>query len=218
MRIIIDAYNVIRTNPESKHIEDQQGNLQARSWLLNMCRDAIRSGEEWVLVFDGAGIAEAEKINNGSLAMRYSAPRTADEVIRELGEDTTALKIPARIISSDSEVQVSGCEQQDSASFIEFVKKRKVKGERPKAPSKKDIAETILKTLAEKRHIAAGNISNNLKDALVELISYLYARSLTAQKMAREIEKYLRERMPVQPTPDNQKQVFRTIKGCLETF
>ena len=218
MRIIIDAYNVIRTNPESKRIEDQQGNLQARSWLMNMCRDTVRSGEEWILVFDGAGMTEAEKINNGSLSVRYSAPRTADEVIRELGEDTTALKIPARIVSSDNEVQVSGCEQQDSTLFIEFAKKRKAKAERPKSPSKKDIADNILKTLLEKRHIAAGKISNNLKDALVELISYLYARDLNSQKMAREIEKYLRERMPVQPNPDNQKQVFRTIKGCLETF
>ncbi len=163
MRIIIDAYNVIRTNPESKRIEDQQGNLQAREWLLNLCRDAVRNGEEWILVFDGAGAAAAEKINAGSLMVRYSAPRTADEVIRELGEDARALKIPARIISSDREVQVSGCEQQDSASFLEFLKKRKVKGERPKAPSKKDIAEKILKTLADKKHAAAGNISNNLQ-------------------------------------------------------
>ena len=218
MRIIIDAYNVIRTNPESKRIEEQQGNLQAREWLLNMCRDAVRTGEEWVLVFDGAGMTAAEKINSGSLVVRYSAPRTADEVIRELGEDATALKIPARIISSDGEVQVSGCEQQDSVSFIEFVKKRKVKGERPKAPSKRDIAEKILKTLAERRHVAAGNVSNNLKDGLIELISYLCARELTAQKMAREIEKYLRERLPIQPTPDHQKEVFRTIRQCLESF
>ena len=218
MRIIIDAYNVIRTNPESKRIEDQQGNLQAREWLLNICRDAVRTGEEWILVFDGAGAAAAEKINNGSLMVRYSAPRTADEVIRDLGEDATALKIPARIISSDSEVQVSGCEQMDSASFLEFLKKRKVKNERPKAPSKKDIAEKILKTLAEKRHIAVDKVSNNLKDALVELISYLYARELTSQKMAREIEKHLRDRMPIQPIPDPQKEVFRTIRQCLESF
>jgi predicted RNA-binding protein with PIN domain len=218
MRIIIDAYNVIRTNPESKRIEDQQGNLQARSWLVNMCKDAVRNGEEWVLVFDGAGAAAAEQTNAGNLVVRYSAPRTADEVIRELGEDARALKIPARIISSDSEVQVSGCEQQDSASFLEFLKKRKAKGERPKAPSKKDIAEKILKTLADKKHAAAGNISNNLKDGLIELISYLYARELTAQKMAREIEKYLRERIPVQPTPDLQKEVFRTIRQSLESF
>ena len=218
MRIIIDAYNVIRTNPESKRIEDQQGNLQARSWLVNMCKDAVRNGEEWILVFDGAGAAAAEQTNAGSLMVLYSAPRTADEVIRELGEDARALKIPARIISSDSEVQVSGCEQQDSASFLEFLKKRKEKGERPKAPSKKDIAEKILKTLADKKHAAAGNISNNLKNGLVELISYLYARELTAQKMAREIEKYLRERIPMQPTPDLQKEVFRTIRQSLESF
>jgi predicted RNA-binding protein with PIN domain len=218
MRIIIDAYNVIRTNPESKRIEEQQGNLQAREWLLNLCRDAVRNGEEWILVFDGAGAAAAEKLNGGSLMVRYSAPRTADEAIRERGEDARALKIPARIVSSDSEVQVSGCEQQDSASFLEFLKKRKAKGERPKAPSKKDIAEKILKTLADKKHAAAGNISNNLQNLLVELISYLYARELTAQKMGREIEKYLRERIPMQPTPDLQKEVFRAIRQSLELF
>jgi predicted RNA-binding protein with PIN domain len=218
MRIIIDAYNVIRTNPESKRIEDQQGNLPAREWLLNMCRDAVRKDEEWMLIFDGAGAAAAEQTNAGSLMVRYAAPRTADEFIREMGEDARALQIPARIISSDSEVQVSGCEQQDSASFLEFLKKRKAKGARPKAPSKKDIAEKILKTLADKKHAAAGNISNNLQNSLVELISYLYARELTAQKMAREIEKYLRERIPMQPTPDLQKEVFRAIRQSLELF
>lgn len=129
MRIIIDAYNVISTNPEGKHIEDRQGNLQAREWLFNMCRDAVRKDEEWMLIFDGAGAAAAEQVHAGSLMVRYAAPRLADEVIRELGEDAQALKIPARIISSDNEVQVSGCEQMDSASFIEFVKKRKVKNQ-----------------------------------------------------------------------------------------
>ena len=218
MRIIIDAYNVIRTNPEGKHIEDLQGNLQAREWLFNMCRDAVRKDEEWILVFDGAGTSVAEELNVGSLMVRYSAPQTADEIVRELGENARALKIPTRIISSDSEVQVAGCEQQDSASFLEFLKKRKVKGERPKSPSKKDIAENILKTLAERKHIAAGSVSNTLKDGLVELISYLYARNITAQKMSREIEKCLRERIAVQPTPDNQKAVFRTIKKSLESF
>ena len=147
MRIIIDAYNVIRTNPESKRIEEQQGNLQARSWLVNMCRDAVRNGEEWVLVFDGAGEAAAEKINAGSLMVRYSAPRTADEVIRELGEDARALKIPARIISSDSEVQVSGCEQRTAYHFWSFLKreKQKVNGQRP--PQKKTLLKKYLKPL-----------------------------------------------------------------------
>ena len=75
-----------------------------------------------------------------------------------------------------------------------------------------------MKTLAKKRHIAADKVSNNLKDALIELISYLYARELTPQKMAREIEKHLREHLPVKPSPDPQKEVFRTIRQCLESF
>jgi len=36
--------------------------------------------------------------------------------------------------------------------------------------------------------------------------------------MAREIEKHLREHLPVKPSPDHQKEVFRTIRQCLESF
>ncbi len=124
MRIIIDAYNIIRTNPESKGIEEVHGNQKARDWLIDLCRGVLRNGEEWILVFDGDGAAAVESMGGGSLVVRYSAPRSADEVIRECGEDAVALHIPARIVSSDREVQVQGCDRQDSASFIDFVTKK----------------------------------------------------------------------------------------------
>jgi len=138
---------------------------------------------------DGAGAAQQSRQNAGSLMVRYAAPRTADEVIRELEEECAGVTNSRAHYFIDSEVQVSGCEQQDSASFLEFLKK-KSKGARPKAPSKKDIAEKILKTLADKKHAAAATSQTTLKDGVVELISFIwYAMKLNAQKMAREIEK-----------------------------
>jgi predicted RNA-binding protein with PIN domain len=216
MRIIIDAYNVIRTNHEGKFIENTQGNQSARDWFINLCRDAIREGEEWVIVFDGAGDTVAEKLNGGILTVCYSYPRTADEVIREGGEHAVALKISARLVSSDNEVRVAGCEQQDSASFIAFVKKRREKGTKPKAPSKKALGENVLEALAAKGHIAGSRISSVLKDDLIELIFYLVSTKKSSQKMAREIEKFLREGIPITPNPDPQKEVFRIIKQALE--
>ncbi len=218
MRVIIDAYNVIRTNPAGKLIEEKQGNRCARDWLQNLCRSAVRDGEEWILVFDGNGTTAAEPVNRGSLVVRYSHPLTADEVIRELGEDALALSIPARIVSSDSEVQVPGCEQQDSPSFLEFVIRRKNKPPKTKTPSKAELADRIIKTLLEKGAVAAGTpISYQVKDGLVQLISYLYSRRQNPQKMAREIEEYLRARLPMKPNPDPQKEIFRTIKQILES-
>lgn len=218
MRFIIDAYNVIRTNPEGKQIESRQGNLPARAWLIDLCRAAVRNGEKWIVVFDGDGTAAAEQLHGGTLEVRYAAPHTADEVVRQLGEDAIALKQEARIVSSDGEVQVSGCEHMDSPSFVAFLKKRKAKGERPKTPSKKDLGENILAALAEKRCVTGSAVANTLKDDFIALISYLFARKLAPQKMAREIEKYLRERLPLQPNPDPQKEVFRIIKSCIEAL
>ncbi len=217
MRYIIDAYNIIRTNPESKQLEDRQGNLTARTWLVDLCRAAVRNGEEWFVVFDGDGTASAEQVHGGTLTVRYAAPKTADEVVRELGEDATAQKKPACIVSSDGEVRVSGCQHQDSLSFMVFLKKRKAKGERPRSPSKKELGEHILAMLEEKSCIPGRLVTNKVKDDFIAHISYLSARKLTPQKMAREIEKYLRDRLPLQPTPDPQKTVLRTIKNCLES-
>ncbi len=55
-----------------------------------------------------------------------------------------------------------------------------------------------------------------LKDDLIELISYLVSTKKSSQKMAREIEKFLREGIPITPNPDPQKEVFRIIKQALE--
>lgn len=215
MRIIVDAYNVIRTNPASNRIEAVQGNQRARDWLISACRAAVASGEDWVLVFDGDGDAAAIAAGGGRLAVRFSAPRTADEVIRECGEDAVALNIPARIVSSDREVQVTGCDRQDSASFIDFIAKRSAAPQRLKAPSKAERAERIVKALQEQGAVSAGTrVDRRLKDELVELISYLCARKLPPQKMARDIEKFLRDRLALKPDP--QKEVFRTIKKVLE--
>jgi predicted RNA-binding protein with PIN domain len=214
MRIIIDAYNVIRTNPASKRVETEQGNQQARDWLISVCRAAVGSGEEWVLVFDGDGDTAMVAAGGGSLAVRFSAPRSADEVIRECGEDAVALHMPARIVSSDREVQVQGCDRQDSASFIDFVAKKTAALQRPRTPSKAERAEKIIKALQGQGAISAGErVDRRFQDELVELISYLSARKLPAQKMARDIEKFLRDRMALQPDP--QKEVFRTIKKVL---
>jgi predicted RNA-binding protein with PIN domain len=215
MRIIIDAYNVIRTNPESKRIEAVQGNQKARDWLISACRAAVGNGEEWVLVFDGDGDAAVEAAGGGSLAVRFSAPRTADEVIRECGEDAVALHIPARIVSSDREVQVTGCDRRDSASFIDYIAKRTIAPQRPKAPSKAGWAEKIIQALRERGAFPPGaRVDRRFQDELVEIISYLCARKLPPQKMARDIEKFLRDRLALRPDP--QKEIFRTLKKILE--
>lgn len=215
MRIIIDAYNVIRTNPGGKRIEEVHGNQKAREWLISLCRNSLGNGEEWVLVFDGDGVAAIESVAGAILAVRFSAPRSADEVIREYGEDAVALHIPARIVSSDREVQVPGCDRQDSASFIDFIAKRNAAPQRPKAPSKPDRAEKIIKALQDIGAVRPGaGLDRRFKDELMELLSYLYTRKIAPQKMARDIEKFLRERLALQPDP--QKEVFRAIKKVLE--
>jgi len=215
MRIIIDAYNVIRTNPAGKRIEQMQGNQKAREWLISECRKSLGSGEEWVLVFDGDGVAAVESMAGATMAVRFSAPRSADEVIRECGEDAVAMQIPARIVSSDREVQVPGCGRQDSAAFLDFVAKRTSKPPRQKVFSKAERAEKIIKALQDHGTLCPGTrFDRRLQDELVELISYLYARKISPQKMARDIEKFLRDHLGLKPDP--QKKALRAIKQALE--
>jgi hypothetical protein len=215
MRIIIDAYNVIRTNPGGKCIEEAQGSLKARQWLIDLCRKSLRSGEEWVLVFDGDGDAAVETAAGAALTVRFSAPRTADEVVREYGDDAVALHIPARIVSSDRDVQVPGCERQDSTAFLDFATKRASAPPRLKTPSKAECAEKIIQALqAVGAALPGAAQGRRFRDELEELLSYFYARKMPPQKMARDTEKFLRDRLGLKPDPH--KVLFRALKQVLE--
>lgn len=217
-RIIIDAYNFIRTNPLGAKIEETKGHLSAKEWLVSLCKDALKDGEELLLVFDGSGEPSAEEIRGGTIFVRYSSPCTADEIVRESAENALAMKIKSLIVSSDNEVRVLGSDFQDCRSFFDYLIR-----EKNRTPKENGFSETIqvnnlLKYLTVKGHIQPDTfIEPNTGKSIAHLLRYLSIRTQKPQKIAREVEKLLRNSVVLKPDPDPQKKVFRSIKLFFDT-
>ena len=216
-RIIIDGYNVIRTNPSGSRIELASGNAAARQWLVDLCRRAMMPGEQWHIVFDGDGSGEAADSPGAQLCVRFAAPRTADALIRDMAFDAAATGSDCLIVSSDREVRHEGCAFQDSAGFYDYL--LRCGGKQGAAPpdAAPEIIDKLLAYLAECGHIKKGEfISAALRDALNQLLRYFAAEKVKPQKIARDVEQMLREGMRITPEPDTEKAVFRNIKHFFE--
>ena len=216
-RIIIDGYNVIRTNPSGSRIEQAGGGAAARQWLVDLCRRAMTAGEQWHIVFDGDGTGEAFDSAGVLLTVRFAAPLTADALIRDMAFDAAATGSDCLIVSSDGEVRAEGCALQDSGVFYDSLLRcagKKGAGSIDTAP---EIIDKLLAYLAECGHIKKGVfISAELRAALKEFFRYFAAEKVKPQKIARDVEQLLREGMRLIPEPDTEKTVFRNIKYFFE--
>lgn len=216
-RIIIDGYNVIRTNPSGERIERTGGGAAARQWLVALCRRAMAPGEQWFVVFDGDGTGQALDSGGAQLTVRFAAPASADALIRDMARDSLAAGPGCLIASSDGEVRVDGCAVQDSAAFYDFLLRRGAKKNRAPDSGAADTAEKLLAYLAKCGHIQAGAfIPAGLREGLRELLRYVAAERVRPQKIARDAERLLREGLRLSPDPDTEKAVFRTIKHFFE--
>lgn len=216
-RTIIDGYNVIRTNPSGSRLEQVQGGEAARQWLIDICMRALPAGEQWAVVFDGDGIGLSREANGATLAVRFAAPQTADEMIRDMGFHAAALGLNCLIISSDNDVRVDGCGFQDSSAFYDNLLRHAGMQNVKPADDAGRRAEKLLAYLADCGHIKTGDfIPAATRDAIVELIRYFAAEKPKPQKIAREVESLLREGVRVMPQTDPEKAVFRTIKSFFE--
>jgi len=216
-RIIIDGYNVIRTNPSGSRIELAGGGAAARQWLVDLCRRAMRPQEQWHIIFDGDGGGEAGDSSGAQLSVRFAAPLTADALIRDMAADALATGIDCLIVSSDGEVRAHGCALQDSGSFYDYLLRRGGKKAASPPDRAAEIIDKLLAYLSECGHIKKGvTLSAELRDALGELLRYFGAEKIKPQKIARDAEQLLREGMQLSPSPDTEKSVFRNMKHFFE--
>lgn len=216
-RIIVDGYNVIRTNPSGSRIELAGGGAAARQWLVDLCRRAMRPQEQWYIVFDGDGGGEAADSAGALLTVRFAAPLSADALIRDMAGDALAAGTDCLIVSSDGEVRAEGCALQDSAGFYDYLLRSGVKKAAAPPDGAAEIIEKLLAYLSECGHIKKGVImSEALRAALKELLTYFVAEKAKPQKIARDVEQLLREGMRLFPEPDAEKAVFRNIKHFFE--
>lgn len=216
-RIIIDGYNVIRTNPSGSRLEQSQGGEAARQWLIDLCFRAAEPGEQWTVVFDGDGIGESRDEGAATLSVRFAAPQTADEMIRDLGFHAAALGACCLIVSSDNDVRVDGCAFQDSSSFYDHLLRLSGRQSAQPADDAGRIAEKLLAYLADCGHIKSGDfIPATTRDALKVFFRYFCDENHKPQKIAREVESMLREGVRLLPDPDPEKAVFRNIKSFFD--
>ena len=216
-RTIIDGYNVIRTNPSGSRIEISQGGDAARQWLIDLCCRAIKAGEQWIMVFDGDGIPFSHDAGSATLAVRFAAPQTADDMIRDLAFHTLSVGVDCLIVSSDNEVRLDGCAFQDSNGFYDYLLRHAGReSAKPSDPSDR-IVEKLLAYLTECGNIEAGAfIASATRAALKELLTYFAAEKFKPQKIARAVESMLREAVKLMPNPDHEKIIFRNIKSFFE--
>jgi predicted RNA-binding protein with PIN domain len=114
VRWLIDGYNVIRRDPDLRGREAES--LEAgRAALLRLVANlARRSGDEFVVVFDGAPVA-APPSSGGRVRVLFSRrPESADEV---LGRLAAQWREGAVVVSSDRTVQ--GAARRAGATALE---------------------------------------------------------------------------------------------------
>jgi hypothetical protein len=216
-RTIIDGYNVIRTNPSGARLEQTQGGEAARQWLIDLCLRALPNGEQWTVVFDGDGIGLSRDAGGAEFSVRFAAPQTADEMIRDMGFHAAALGASCLIVSSDNDVRTDGCAFQDSSGFFDHLLRHAGRRSAKPADDAGPAAEKLLAYLAECGHIKSSDcVPAETRDALRELIRYFAAERQKPQKIARAVESMLREGLRLAPEHDTEKAVFRNIKNFFE--
>jgi len=216
-RTIIDGYNVIRTNPSGSRIELSRGGEAARQWLFDLCCRAIVPGEQWTVVFDGGGIPSSHDAGGATLMVRFAAPQTADEMIRDMAFHAASLGVDCLIVSSDNEVRLEGCAFQDSSTFYDYLLRHAGRESAPPPNAAGQRVEKLLAYLTECGNIERGAfIAAATRTALRELLMYFTAEKHKPQKIARAVESILRDGVKLIPTPDHEKIVFRNIKSFFE--
>ena len=218
-RTIIDGYNVIRTNPSGARIEETRGGEAARQWLIDLCCHAIMPGEQWTVVFDGDGIASSHDVGGAKLTVRFAAPQTADDLIRDMAFHGAAVGVNCLIVSSDNDVRLEGCAFQDSGGFYDYLLRHA--GRKSAHPVEVDDAgrtvEKLLAYLAECGNIERGAfIAAATRAALRELLTYFAVETCKPQKIACAVESMLRDGTRLIPSPDHEKIIFRNIKSFFE--
>ncbi|MBI4590187.1 MAG: NYN domain-containing protein [Candidatus Rokubacteria bacterium] len=103
MRWLIDGYNVIRRDAllASRELESLQAGREALLRLLGPA--AQRTGDQFVVVFDGAGIGRVSGERPGAVRALFSRPgETADQVLARLAARAGA---GTAVVSSDRAVR-----------------------------------------------------------------------------------------------------------------
>jgi predicted RNA-binding protein with PIN domain len=109
-QIVIDGYNVIRSDPNFRRIE-QQSMEDARQALLNLVNSSPRlAGDEVTVVFDGAGNRTfANGFRFGRVKALFSPiEQSADDVIKEQARNAPDPKSLV-VVTNDNDIR-SYCE------------------------------------------------------------------------------------------------------------
>lgn len=139
MRWLIDGYNVIRRDPAlaSRERESLQAGRQALLRLLAPA--AWRTGDRFIVVFDGAGVGPVSGQSAGAVQVLFSRPGdTADHVLARLAARGGAGTV---VVSSDRAVRQAAARAGAIAVTAEEFLSRLARGSRQPETAEKDEEE-----------------------------------------------------------------------------
>jgi predicted RNA-binding protein with PIN domain len=216
--LLIDAYNVIRSNPSLAAMESRKGAKGIISEFVNLCWGAMSAGENWIVVFDGPGEPETREDpkSKKKLDVYFSLGITADEILVDKARYALSKGHEVILASSDFAIYEPGASKMSAFDFYDRLMMRMDIEDAPLAGpsiSGKEILAHLLKT----HHLPASfSSSRSLGRELDRILEY-YGEELSARanKAAKKIEETLKQRTPLFPDPDPEKEINRTLKKLL---
>lgn len=172
MRIIIDAYNVLKPLGSTDEVSDGK----REKFIKNIAEYARSTGNQVTVVFDGGGYVRPTRLKEHGIVVIYSGYRdTADDVIKKNIDDTVA-RSELIIVSTDRDICNYANEKRivtmDSLVFYRYLHDHDYQSDR----LHKKIKQTGL-------HKREGHESTSELDALME-----EASSMMIPHSDREIE------------------------------
>ena len=216
-QVLIDAYNVIRSNPSLARFEEQKGTPATIRRFVQMCWDAMDVEDHWTIVFDGPGDPQTYETDADKrrLEVYFSGELEADEIIIDKARFALSKGRKVVIATSDFEIYEEGSGKISAFDFYDRLVSR------PKIVEKQS-ALTVSSTRILADVINAGHLPPSFQPdrqllAQVDQVIEYYGDTLAlkANKAAARIESLLREKADLIPSPDPEKQVLRVIKSSL---
>jgi len=215
--LIIDAYNVIRTNPSLARFEKEKGTKSTISHFFNLCWKAMVEKDHWVVVFDGDGTPEnrTDESKGIYLELFFSGTVKADDIIVDKARAGISQGQKITIASSDYGVYEPGVKKISSYDFYDILMSHPVSYEENFEFKKKSLdLKKIMAVLKKGEHLPGDFSLSDLLEKEIQDIIDDYGEFLAdkANKAAKKIEAVLRKNTKVIPDPDPEKKVNRALK------
>ena len=210
---LIDAYNIIRSNPTLAAFEQKQGTPATVNHFVDLCRQVQPPDEQWIVFFDGPGQVQA--FEEPAMEVLFSGELTADELIIDKARYLLSQGKEVVIASSDFDLYEKGAQKNNAYEFYDRLMTRPAQAavDQPVPVNPAD----VLVFLKNAGHLPADyEPPTPLVSELAQVLEY-FGESIgkKANKAAAQIQTAVARHAPLSPNPDPEKQIQRALKAYL---